>query len=240
VHLKAQESTLLSAIKKAFGKAAKDVQERLKAWQKENPALTIPEDAATIVDSDSIAAILEAQTGKAIKDVVLKSLKTACAEIGENWNAVKSDFDDIIDSVVAESASRITSVADTLKADVQTVLTDNAQASADQIAEQLSSAFEAYSGTNAFKAARIARTTATLANGKSQDETFGKFDFGKEWVTKRDGDVRSNHRRMDGQRADADGYFTSPTNNKARYPGGFGVAEEDIECRCVLFPVKED
>jgi HK97 family phage portal protein len=239
VHLKAQEETLLAAIKKAFGRVAKDVQERLKTWQRVNAELSVPKDVGVIVDSEAIGEILEAQTSKAVKDAVVKSLKVACEEIGENWNAVKSDFDKIIEIVVSESASRITSVLDTVKADVQKVLADNATASADEIADALSTSFEAYSGANAWKAVRIARTTATTANGRAQHETFAKFAFTKTWLSERDDDVREHHRAMDGQRADEDGYFTSSNGDKARYPGGFGIASQDINCRCVIFPVKE-
>ncbi len=239
VHLKDQSDTLLTAIKRAFGKASKDIQDRLTAWQKENKELSVPSDVGEILDAEAIAAIIEAQTGKAVKDVVVKSLKSACAEIGESWNAVKSDFDEIIEEAVKESASKITSVVDTLRADVQTVLTANASANADEIAKKLSATFTAYSGANAWKAARIAKTTATVANGRAQHETFTKFSFTKTWLSERDDDVREDHREMDSQRANEDGYFTSPDGDVAMYPGGFGKASQDINCRCVVFPVKQ-
>jgi HK97 family phage portal protein len=239
VHLKAQEDSLLAAIKKAFEKANKDIEKRLKAWQKDNPGLSVPEDVGEIVDADALAEILEAQTGKAVKASVIKSLKAACSEIGENWNAVKSDFDEIIESVVNESSAKITTVAGSVKADVQTMLEANATASADEITVKLSKSFEPYSGANAWKAVRIAKTTATVANGKAQHETFAKFEFKKSWLTERDDDVRGNHRKMDGQIADDEGFLTSPSGAKAQYPGGFGEADEDINCRCVLFPVKQ-
>ncbi len=238
-HLKAQEDSLLVAIKKAFEKANKDVEKRLKAWQKENPNLSVPEDVGEILDAEVIADILEEQTGKAVKASVIKSLKAACEEIGENWNAVKSDFDEIIESVVNESSAKITTVAGSVKADVQTMLEANATASADEITAKLSKSFEPYSGANAWKAVRIAKTTATVANGKAQHETFAKFEFQKSWLSERDDDVRDDHRKMDGQIADEDGFFTAPNGKKAQYPGGFGVAEQDINCRCVIFPVRQ-
>lgn len=239
VHLKAQEDSLLAAIKKAFDKANKDVEKRLKAWQKDNPTLSVPENAGEILDVDTIAQILEEQTGKAIKASVVKSLKTACEEIGENWNSVKSDFDDIIESVVNESSAKITTVAASLKADVQTMLAANATANAEEITQKLTTTFADYSGANAWKAVRIARTTATVANGKAQHETFRKFDFAKTWLSERDDDVRKDHREMDGQQADKDGFFTAPDGAKAQYPGGFGTTKQDINCRCVIFPVKQ-
>jgi HK97 family phage portal protein len=236
-HLKAQQESLFPALTKGFDKVLNDIQNRLKAWQKDN-GLSVPPDVGEIINADAIAQILQSQTGKAVKGAVLQSLKTAVTSIGENWNSVKSDFDSIIEDVVNESTSRITSVTDTLKDDVQSVLEANATASADELAAKLSESFQPYSGSNAWKAARIAKTTATVANGRAQDETFTKFDFVKSWLSERDDAVRSAHRQMDGQKADENGLFTAPDGSKSPYPGGFGVAAQDINCRCVLFPVK--
>jgi hypothetical protein len=41
---------------------------------------------------------------------------------------------------------------------------------------------------------------------------------------------------MDGQERDTDAEFTSGEGHQALYPGGFGIAEEDINCRCALEP----
>lgn len=58
------------------------------------------------------------------------------------------------------------------------------------------------------------------------------------WITERDLKVRPTHAAMDGQRQPVGGYFTSPSGAMAQHPGGFGVAEEDVNCRCHLRPVK--
>jgi hypothetical protein len=54
------------------------------------------------------------------------------------------------------------------------------------------------------------------------------------WNSTLDDKVRDTHAAMDGQIADAEGYFHSPAGGRAKYPGGFGIAKEDCNCRCAL------
>jgi hypothetical protein len=37
---------------------------------------------------------------------------------------------------------------------------------------------------------------------------------------------------MHGQKADKNGEFTSGKGNITKYPGGFGISAEDINCKC--------
>lgn len=53
----------------------------------------------------------------------------------------------------------------------------------------------------------------------------------KQWDSTLDGRTRPTHRMLDGQIVDIDEYFIS-NGNKALYPGSFGVAKEDCNCRC--------
>lgn len=54
----------------------------------------------------------------------------------------------------------------------------------------------------------------------------------KQWDATLDGKTRDTHRRLDGQIRDVDEPFEID-GKKAMQPGGFGRAEEDINCRCV-------
>lgn len=56
----------------------------------------------------------------------------------------------------------------------------------------------------------------------------------KQWDATLDGRTRPSHQALDGQIVGVDDYFISPNGYKALYPSGFGVASEDIHCRCVL------
>lgn len=56
----------------------------------------------------------------------------------------------------------------------------------------------------------------------------------KQWDATLDAKTRPTHQELDGQIVDIDKPFTSPSGYKAMYPGGFGVASEDINCRCTI------
>ncbi len=58
-------------------------------------------------------------------------------------------------------------------------------------------------------------------------------DVVKQWDSTLDGKTRPTHRELDGQIAEVEDMFVVPsTGNEALYPGGFGIAAEDINCRC--------
>jgi len=55
-----------------------------------------------------------------------------------------------------------------------------------------------------------------------------------EWNTALDERVRGTHSSMHGQVVQFGERFTSGKGNTTLIPGGFGVAEEDIQCRCAV------
>jgi hypothetical protein len=57
-------------------------------------------------------------------------------------------------------------------------------------------------------------------------------DVVKQWDGTLDSDTRPTHRRLDGQIRETDKPFEMD-GKKAMYPGDFGKAEEDCNCRCV-------
>lgn len=92
------------------------------------------------------------------------------------------------------------------------------------------------------KAIRVVRTEANRAINRSfqdvsedaahllQDSEYLEV---KEWCSAEDGDVRDAHRKLDGKVIPATEAFEID-GKKAQCPGGFGVAELDINCRCFL------
>ena len=57
-------------------------------------------------------------------------------------------------------------------------------------------------------------------------------DLVKQWDATLDGKTRETHRMLDGQVREEEEYFEVGTK-KAMYPGEFGLAEEDCNCRCL-------
>lgn len=58
-------------------------------------------------------------------------------------------------------------------------------------------------------------------------------DIVKEWSATMDATTRERHAILDGQIRELDDPFTA-LGAETQYPGGFGIASEDINCRCVL------
>ncbi len=58
-------------------------------------------------------------------------------------------------------------------------------------------------------------------------------DVVKQWDSTLDGKTRPHHRQLDGQIRELDEPF-EVDGMKVKYPSGFGIAAEDINCRCAL------
>lgn len=76
---------------------------------------------------------------------------------------------------------------------------------------------------------RIQQASANDARNAAKERGC---DVVKQWDGTLDGDTRSTHRRLDGQIRETDEPFEMD-GKKAMYPGDFGKAEEDCNCRCV-------
>lgn len=97
---------------------------------------------------------------------------------------------------------------------------------------------EKRSGVTMNKAYRIARTEGhRVQNQAAMDAQHKAKDAGaavvKQWCATLDGRTRPHHRQLDGQLREIDEPFEID-GRKGMYPGGFGVAAEDINCRCRL------
>lgn len=83
----------------------------------------------------------------------------------------------------------------------------------------------------------IARTESVSSSNFGANEAIKQSGIGyKSWLAVRDNVTRDGHKALDSQPPiPANENFTSPdTGASASYPGGFGVPEEDINCRCAV------
>lgn len=97
--------------------------------------------------------------------------------------------------------------------------------------------------TNFEHAMTIAITEAgrmkSLARQKGQQEALNKgVKLEKKWVSVLDKKTRHSHQKLDGQIVPIDGEFES-NGHKAPQPRLFGVASEDIRCRCDTITIVE-
>ena len=100
---------------------------------------------------------------------------------------------------------------------------------------------EAISGridTDASKALRIAQTEANrTANAGAYAASLDAEDQGinitRMWIASLDSKTRDSHAELDGQEVGVNEPFKI-NGLEAMFPGDFGVAEEDINCRCTV------
>jgi len=88
----------------------------------------------------------------------------------------------------------------------------------------------------------IARTETISASNFGALESYKQSGIvtKKGWITARDRRVRDSH-QIDGQEVNLDDNFTLADGTQTQYPGGSGVPEDDIQCRCTVYGVtKED
>jgi len=87
-------------------------------------------------------------------------------------------------------------------------------------------------------AMRIARTEGHRIQNRAQVDTLNKAkekgaDVVKQWISTLDDRTRETHKILDGQIREIEDYF-EVNGHRAKYPGGFCVASEDIHCRCCM------
>lgn len=104
----------------------------------------------------------------------------------------------------------------------------------DEIAKNISK----YANLSMNKAYTITRTEGHRITNESKYNASIKAkksgaDIVKQWDSTLDGKTRTTHRQLDGQIKEIDEYFETG-GQKAKYPSGFGVAREDVNCRCAL------
>ncbi|MGX9134039.1 phage minor head protein [Rummeliibacillus sp. JY-2-4R] len=87
------------------------------------------------------------------------------------------------------------------------------------------------------KARAVARTeggrSLSLSDEQVYEQASKHAEVTKVWLSALDNDVRSAHRKLDGDKADKEGYFNYD-GLRAKGPHQWHVAKMDINCRCVV------
>lgn len=89
-----------------------------------------------------------------------------------------------------------------------------------------------------FEVARTSRAKAIAVGEVGRTSNFAALDAGKwqgaldlkRFASQQDGHVRSTHVAMHGQVVGWNEDFISPSGARGKFPGSFGVAEEDVQC----------
>ena len=82
-----------------------------------------------------------------------------------------------------------------------------------------------------------ARQIATIALNASLTTTYEQFpEYKVVWLSQRDGQVRPSHVQADGQEKVGGFFFVG--GEKLPFPGGGVIAENNVNCRCYVRPVR--
>lgn len=85
------------------------------------------------------------------------------------------------------------------------------------------------------RAVTIARTEMLTASNAAKYDVFQLAEVKRlEWVATTDERTRDSHRAMDGQIVTLGKEFVSGAGYTAHRPGGFSVAQENVNCRCTI------
>lgn len=136
-----------------------------------------------------------------------------------------------------EAANKVTLINDTTREALRTTLSEGVANGENipKLAKRISEVMEEAKGN---RAVVIARTEVVGASNFGTLEGMRQGGVPqKEWLATPDDRTRDSHAEADGQIVGVDEPFTLGSGVQTQYPGGSGVAEEDIQCRCTVAPV---
>lgn len=159
--------------------------------------------------------------------------------VGVSFNLVNPRIADFLNDM---SATRITGlVNETTRGLIRSQLSEGVLAG--EGVESLKTRIKnVFADADSNRARTIARTETGRAANFSIQEGFKQSGVvkKKEWLTTRDGNERETHAELDGKQVNIDAPFISSSGASAQYPGEFGVAEEDVNCRCTILAIVGD
>ena len=170
---------------------------------------------------------------RALTPEYLRAYQAAASEVGAELTSPDGEDASRMAAAAAQQIHQYTSqqVRDLIEQGLEDGL------SLPEIAQLLRERPHAFSAT---RANAIARTEATRVTERATMRAYQAAETAGvrvrvRWLSARDSSVRDAHRRLDGQAVDPGGWFYMD-GHRAQHPGGFGVPELDINCRCTTVP----
>ncbi len=201
------------------------------------------------VSESDISRVAQALKGERLEQTVTPVLKDGMAKWGERVlsklnSDVKFDLRNplIGDYLDAWREQSIVSITRTARDQVTSLLQQGVKEGVgiDELKRRLREKFEGWSDT---KAQTIARTEVVGASNSANLAAYqisGLVDS-KEWLAVQGDDAtRETHEQLDGQTVGIGDQFTSDSGATTQGPGLFGIAAEDINCRCTVLPKMND
>lgn len=207
-------------------------------------------NAATMADARrALEALRPEVMTKRIEPVMLERTEAWAKDVLDDLG--QSAKFDIVNPLIPqyvqqESAKRITGdVHETTREALRQTLEEGVRAgeSVEDLQVRIEDVFDE---ADEVRSERIARTEVVGASNWATREAQKASGIVKKraWVATRDGRTRASHADMDGVEVGIDEPFRfksgENTGKAAEYPGGSGIAAEDIQCRCATISVIDD
>lgn len=209
------------------------------------------------IDSDDADRIANAVDGEKMEQAVRTSAREALRHFGQgeiDGAGLDISFDmgspEVVDFIENRAAQHIRgSVTPTTRRAIREALREGIDAG-ESIRDLAKRVRDVFTDATARRSVVIARTETIRASNFGRVAGMQQAGFSqKEWLATGgtgSGDesepvgpnVRDTHAALNGQRVGLAQAFTS-INGTANYPGGFGVAAEDINCRCTVIAVTD-
>lgn len=176
---------------------------------------------------------LQTVTGGLLEQHILDTIVLSLKDVDLTSDSLSDGFSQSVSDMLRESTAKITDSIGTIRDELTKILENNPLASSDDMKALLQ---EKFSTLKESRANAIAQTSSNYATNAAQTKTWGDVGFEVSWLTQRDGKVRESHAKADGQLR-KDGKFQVGADTM-EHPCGGSKAEENVNCRCVCFPVK--
>lgn len=192
-----------------------------------------PEVESILFDVDEEGRKLSVELSPALRAIYTEAADAAYDLITDE--GAFDIYDASVRSFLEQRSVNIRRVAQTVADSLRSSLADGYE-QGETLRELEARVREFYRGQG-YEVERIARTeSASTMNAASLAGYQQAGVKGKEWLTAHDPWVRPDHAAADGQKVAIDAPFVVG-GYEGQAPGQFGVAAEDINCRCALLPL---
>lgn len=184
---------------------------------------------------------VRAEVSKIFDEIIAAAISKFGTEL---LQTLESDADfqvygEVAQFIAAETPDLIGKIDATTKKELLAALTEGV-AAGDDVKALIARVEKIFEEAARVRSSTIGDTVATKIAGFASQAAAEQGGFSqKKWLSTRDAHVRDTHRGLDGQIVRTNGKFRSTSGAEAEHPGAFGVASEDINCRCAMRPLLE-
>jgi hypothetical protein len=179
---------------------------------------------------------IEIATGETLTELQFEAIKKSLATVKHSLQDLPSSFSDEMVIELEKSTAKITESIGTIRKEVIELVNSNSDSTASELFDKITAKFDTLKTS---RAEAIAQTSANHTTGAAQSKTWGALEIQYMWLSQRDGVTRATHEEADGTLPNEAGNFNIG-GDLMPHPCAGGIAAENVNCRCSLFPVKKE